>query len=190
MFLEVASLCSKILLGSQLNRVRKNLRHTKNFIQSPFSSHTKSSPSSNSFSELMTSRNCFAHGVAWIVSFPSRFMQGYLSIRVCHKTAASTCWQDRSYSWICSVVLLAHLESRILSSPCNWHNSKLSMLLFLAHSRHCKEPPRQFILACFQRRELILCRAQVFWIGAFFLLPSLVLPAFSTVDVLLAPFLP
>ena len=146
-------------------------------------------PSSNSFSELMSSRNCFALGVAWIVSFPSRFMQGHFSIRVCHESAARTCWTDRSYSWICSVILVAHAESRNLSSLAIGTSPSFRCFFFLAHSRHCKEPPRQFILACFQRRELILCKALVFWIGAFFLLPFLVLLAFSTVDVLLAPLL-
>ena len=37
--------------------------HKKIFLKSPFSSRTKSSTSTNSFSELMSSRNCSAHGV-------------------------------------------------------------------------------------------------------------------------------
>ena len=52
-----------------------------------------------------------------------------------------------------------------------WHNSKRSMQLFGRNlflfwltvpisPRHCKEPSRQFSLACFQWEELI-CKASI-----------------------------
>ena len=65
-FLVAGWLCSSMLLESRFGQVRGNLRHARknNFLKSPFSSRTRSSPSSISFRDLMSSRNCFARGVA------------------------------------------------------------------------------------------------------------------------------
>ena len=65
-FLVAGWLCSSMLLESRFGQVRKKLRHARknNFLKSPFSSRTRSSPPSISFRGLTSSRNCFAHGVA------------------------------------------------------------------------------------------------------------------------------
>ena len=59
-----------ILLGSCLTRVRRNLRnaHAKPCSNLYLFSRAESSPSSNPFSVLMSSRNCFAHEMEVVVS--------------------------------------------------------------------------------------------------------------------------
>ena len=114
----------------------------KNSLKSSYNACTRSSPSSKSFSEFMSSSNSFAQGVAKNVSFP--------------------CRQHLLVAQVDTVILLCRSYGPALASEselhCNWHSSKLSMhdfdrdmllvRLFVPISpRHCKEPLRLFILA-------------------------------------------
>ena len=90
-FLVAGLLCSRTLLESRSDQVRRKLQHAKKktFLKSPFNSGTNSSPSSNSCSELMSSQNGFAHGDGIKCHLPFARHARYVSSRVCPKIATN-----------------------------------------------------------------------------------------------------